>query len=116
VPLVNDGDFWLADSDEIVKWLETTHPTPSMVSTVPADVVGGVFGAFRGALTATEGEAAAKVTAFEAELEKINAYLAANGPYLGGSVLDSTGAWHVPCSGIHAPLTRIVSSYRLLAG
>jgi glutathione S-transferase len=47
VPVVNDGDFWLADSDKIVEWLEAQHPQPSMVSSVPADVTGSFFGAFR---------------------------------------------------------------------
>jgi hypothetical protein len=47
VPLVNDGDFWLPDSDKIVEWLEQQHPQPSMASSVPADVTAGFFGAFR---------------------------------------------------------------------
>jgi hypothetical protein len=47
VPLVNDGDFWLADSDKIVEWLEQQHPQPSMASSVPVDVTGSFFGAFR---------------------------------------------------------------------
>ena len=47
VPVINDGDFWLPDSDKIVEWLEQQHPQPSMASSVPADVTGGFFGAFK---------------------------------------------------------------------
>lgn len=47
VPVINDGDFWLPDSDKIVEWLEQQHPQPSMASSVPADVTGGFFSAFK---------------------------------------------------------------------
>lgn len=52
VPVINEADMWLPDSDEIVKFLEDKVPQPSMKSDVPADVTGSVFGAFRGFLMA----------------------------------------------------------------
>lgn len=52
VPVINQQDFWLADSDEIVKYLEQQVPEPSMVSDVPPDVTSSIFGAFRGFLMA----------------------------------------------------------------
>lgn len=52
MPVINREDFWLADSDEIVKYLEQQVPEPSMASSVPADVTGSIFGAFRGFLMA----------------------------------------------------------------
>jgi glutathione S-transferase len=55
VPVINRDDFWLADSDEIVKYLEQQVPEPSMASSVPADVTSSIFGAFRGFLMAKVG-------------------------------------------------------------
>lgn len=55
MPVINKGDFWLPDSDEIVKYLEKEVPSPSMASSVPADVTGSLFGAFRGFLMAKVG-------------------------------------------------------------
>lgn len=52
MPVINLDDFWLADSDEIVKYLEQQVPEPSMASSVPADVTGSLFGGFRGYLMA----------------------------------------------------------------
>jgi valyl-tRNA synthetase len=96
VPVINQGDFWLPDSDEIVKYLEKEVPTPSMASSVPADVTGSLFGAFRGFLTAQGDEEAAKKEAFLAELSKINAYLAQHGPLFGGQALNETDAATAP--------------------
>eukprot|EP00879_Flechtneria_rotunda_P008029 GHRR01008411.1.p1 GENE.GHRR01008411.1~~GHRR01008411.1.p1 ORF type:complete len:265 (+),score=43.37 GHRR01008411.1:231-1025(+) len=100
VPLIHNSelknDFWLADSDEIVKFLEQQHPQPSMVSNVPADVVGGFFGAFRGLLFAKPEEADEKKTVFVQELQKVEDYLAENGPYFGGDRLDATDASMAP--------------------
>eukprot|EP00878_Enallax_costatus_P001565 GHUV01001716.1.p1 GENE.GHUV01001716.1~~GHUV01001716.1.p1 ORF type:complete len:246 (+),score=69.50 GHUV01001716.1:81-818(+) len=96
VPLINDGDFWLADSDEIVKYFEQKYPEPSMASHISADVTSGFFGAFRGLLFAKPEEAAEKKQAFVAELGKIEAYLAAHGPYFGGDHMDATDASMAP--------------------
>jgi hypothetical protein len=52
VPVINERDFWLADSDAIVAHLEAQVPQPSMASDVPPEVTGGLFGAFRGLLMA----------------------------------------------------------------
>lgn len=52
VPVINRDDFWLPDSDEIVKYLEKQVPEPSMASSVPAEVTSSIFGAFRGFLMA----------------------------------------------------------------
>lgn len=96
VPVINDGDFWLADSDQIVNFFEEKYPQPSMASKVSADVTGGFFGAFRNLLFAKAEEAADKKAAFVAELDKVEAYLAANGPYFGGDKLDATDASMAP--------------------
>ncbi|WIA11217.1 hypothetical protein OEZ85_011344 [Tetradesmus obliquus] len=96
VPVINDGDFWLPDSDKIVEWLEQQHPQPSMASSVPADVTGGFFGAFKGLLMASAEEAADKKAAFLGELAKVEAYLAAHGPFFGGDKLDATDASMAP--------------------
>jgi hypothetical protein len=47
VPVIHQDDFWLADSDKIVEYLEQQYPEPSMASNVPADVTSNFFGAFR---------------------------------------------------------------------
>jgi len=52
VPVINRDDFWLPDSDEIVKYLEKEVPEPSMASSVPPEVTSSIFGAFRGFLMA----------------------------------------------------------------
>ncbi|KAF6255694.1 dehydroascorbate reductase [Scenedesmus sp. NREL 46B-D3] len=96
VPVINDGDFWLPDSDKIVEWLEQQHPNPSMASSVPADVTGSFFGAFRGLLMASAEEAADKKAAFLGELAKVEGYLAAHGPFFGGEQLDATDAAMAP--------------------
>eukprot|EP00879_Flechtneria_rotunda_P026566 GHRR01028337.1.p1 GENE.GHRR01028337.1~~GHRR01028337.1.p1 ORF type:complete len:129 (+),score=29.35 GHRR01028337.1:556-942(+) len=67
-----------------------------MVSNVPADVVGGFFGAFRGLLFAKPEEADEKKTVFVQELQKVEDYLAENGPYFGGDRLDATDASMAP--------------------
>jgi hypothetical protein len=38
VPIINDGDLWLPDSDRIVVWLEEKYPQPSMQSSVPPEM------------------------------------------------------------------------------
>jgi len=96
VPVINKDDFWLADSDEIVKYLEQQVPQPSMVSSVPADVTSSIFGAFRGFLMAKPEEEAEKKEAFLAELTKINDYLAQHGPLFGGNTLNETDAATAP--------------------
>lgn len=96
VPVINDGDFWLADSDEIVKYFEQKYPEPSMDSKVPSDVTGGFFGGFRGLLFAKPEEVAEKKEAFLVELGKVEAYLADHGPYFGGDHLDATDASLAP--------------------
>jgi glutathione S-transferase len=96
VPVINEGDFWLPDSDEIVKYFEEKFPEPSMASKVPADVTSGFFGAFRNLLFAKPEEEADKKAAFFAEVDKVEGYLAANGPYFGGEKLDATDASMAP--------------------
>ncbi|KAF8057748.1 DHAR1 [Scenedesmus sp. PABB004] len=97
VPVISaGGDDWLPDSDAIVAMLEQQHPEPSMATSVPADVTGGFFGAFRGLLMAKPEEAAEKQAAFGAELGKIEAYLSAHGPFFGGDHLDATDAAMAP--------------------
>lgn len=102
VPLIHlqSSDFWLPDSDDIAKWVEQQYPSPSLKSDVPADVTGSFFGAFRGYLTAAKGseEEPAKRAALDAELKKIDAYLAApgRGPLFGGAALNETDAAFAP--------------------
>jgi glutathione S-transferase len=79
-----------------VKYLEQQVPEPSMASSVPADVTSSIFGAFRGFLMAKPDEEVVKKEAFLAELSKINAYLAANGPLFGGNALNETDAATAP--------------------
>jgi hypothetical protein len=38
VPVLNEGDWWLPDSDAIAEWAEEKHPEPSLKSNVPAEV------------------------------------------------------------------------------
>ena len=38
VPVINQGDFWLPDSDAIVAWFEDEFPEPSMKSTAPPEL------------------------------------------------------------------------------
>ena len=71
VPVINDGDFWLPDSDEIVKYLDEKHPESSMASDVPADVTAGFFGAFRNLLLAKPEEAEEKKNVFVQEMGKV---------------------------------------------
>lgn len=102
VPLLERGGFWLADSDEIVKFLEREFPAPSMA---PYNDHGGagakLFPAFRGAILAEKGsdEEKAKMADLDAELDRVESYLAsraAEGPFLGGSKLDAADAAFAP--------------------
>jgi glutathione S-transferase len=74
VPVINDGDFWLPDSDEIVKFLEEKYPEPSMASDVPSEVTGGFFGAFRNLLLAKPEEAEEKRNDLVQEMNKVRAW------------------------------------------
>lgn len=96
VPVINNGDFWLPDSDKIVEYLEENYPEPSMKSTVPPEVGAKFFGAFREFLKSSEEEAKAKEAAFLSELKNLDDYLAANGPLFGGESLNATDASLAP--------------------
>lgn len=96
VPIVNDGDFWLPDSDKIVVWLEETYPEPSMVSAVPSEVGAKLFPAFREMLKSTAEEQKEKAATLEAELKLVNDYLSNNGPFFGGDTLNATDAAVAP--------------------
>lgn len=64
VPVINKGDFWMPDSDEIVKLLEAEYPEPSMISSVPAEVSANFFPLFKGWLFAEPEELEQKMAAF----------------------------------------------------
>lgn len=99
VPIIQEVDFWLPDSDKIVTYLEEKYPNPSMVTKVPPEVGAGFFPAFRGYLTSSQTDEAAKKAELEAVLKTMDDYLASHaseGPFFGGSNLDATDAALAP--------------------
>eukprot|EP00798_Chlamydomonas_sp_ICE-L_P001970 gene1970-33384_t len=67
----------MPDSDAICSYLEDKFPEPSMKSDVPADITAKIWSAGLAMLKEPDAEVAIELqAAFEAELEKSNAYLA----------------------------------------
>lgn len=96
VPVVNEADFWLPDSDKIVVWLEQRWPEPSMKSTVPPEIGAKLFPAFREMLKCSEEAQREKEAVLVAELQLVNDYLASHGPFFGGDALNATDAAVAP--------------------
>lgn len=96
VPVIQEGDFQMNDSDKIVEWLEEKYPTPSMKSTPPEAAV-KFFGAFRNFLFSTKDDEEDKKAAFLGALDTLEAALeAVPGPLFGGQHLDATDASLAP--------------------
>lgn len=96
VPVLQEGESYLPDSDKIVVYLEEKYPSPSMKSSVPVDVGEGLFPAFRGYLGAKVDEEPAKKAEMERILQKMESYLRAHGPLFGGETMNATDAALAP--------------------
>ncbi|KIZ06990.1 Glutathione S-transferase DHAR1 [Monoraphidium neglectum] len=96
VPIIQEGDFKLVDSDKIVEWLEEKIPSPPMKADSP-DAAGKLFPAFRGYILSKPEEEEEKKAAFVAALDALESALAAApGPLFGGTQLNAVDAALAP--------------------
>ncbi|KAI8466233.1 MAG: dehydroascorbate reductase [Monoraphidium minutum] len=96
VPVLEEGDMQMNDSDKIVEWLEEKMPTPAMKAETP-EAAAKFLPAFRGYLMAAPEEAEDKKAAWMGALDTLEAALAkVPGPLFGGASLNAVDAALAP--------------------
>lgn len=95
--MIDDGGEWVADSGDIVEYLDKQYTDVPMGESQIAGVAEKFFPSFVGFLKSSDEEAADKEAAFMEQLNQLEAYLSANGPYLGGDQLKAPDAMLVRC-------------------
>jgi glutathione S-transferase len=91
VPLLQDGDKWVADSGDICKYLDEAYGNPLGEGQIPG-VAEKLFPSFVQFLKASDEDVAEKEAALLAQLKELNSYLEENGPYLAGKSMGAPDA------------------------
>eukprot|EP00892_Ulva_mutabilis_P002503 jgi/Ulvmu1/12253/UM086_0046.1 len=96
VPVIDDGGEWIADSGDICAYLDKKYADYVMGEGQIPGVAEKFFPSFVGFLKSSGDDAVDKEAALVDQLKQLDAYLAENGPFLGGDEMNAADAMLVP--------------------